>query len=144
MGKLVEAQQHLSPAEKNKLNMERYKERALARQLEDKGWTKGILKAYGLSRDAYVELLEKQDYKCPFCGKEHRYEEWVEIRRDKVEGKHVRDYLLVVDHDHETGKVRGLLCGDCNILEGLISKALKKGLNPQAFIDYTRAHKGSA
>ena len=45
----------------------------------------------------YNELLEKQNYVCAIC-------------LEKPEDGHV----LEVDHDHKTGKVRGLLCSFCN------------------------------
>lgn len=47
-------------------------------------------------------MLEAQDFKCALC------------RRHKDSFK--RGYALAVDHCHETGKVRGLLCCTCNRL----------------------------
>lgn len=47
----------------------------------------------------YIQLKTKQDCKCKICG---RHEE--ELERE-----------LAVDHDHETGEVRGLLCCSCNL-----------------------------
>lgn len=48
---------------------------------------------YGISHDQYDAMLERQGGGCAVCGK----------------GR-----TLVVDHDHDTGKVRGILCGGCN------------------------------
>ena len=57
---------------------------------------------YGLSNSELEEMLEVQEHKCAICGEN----ESLEIR-----GKIVR---LAVDHCHETGKVRGMLCTRCN------------------------------
>jgi hypothetical protein len=61
---------------------------------------------YGISLDEYQELLDKQHSRCALCHKLS----W-ECRR-----------RLVVDHDHETGEVRALLCTGCNILVGFMEK----------------------
>jgi len=55
---------------------------------------------YGISRADYAELLSRQDGKCAICG------------TDKPSGHYKRFH---VDHEHESHKVRGLLCHSCNI-----------------------------
>jgi hypothetical protein len=54
--------------------------------------------AYGLEPEVFDTMLAAQDGACAICTKP------LEQSRD---GLHV-------DHDHATGKVRGLLCGPCN------------------------------
>lgn len=54
---------------------------------------------YGLTEDQYRAMLERQGNACAICGST----QWG--------GKHDRPH---VDHDHATGRVRGLLCGSCN------------------------------
>jgi hypothetical protein len=66
-------------------------------KVREAGWKyQGIDCTYKL----YEKLLSKQDYRCAnfTCRKHH-----LELRRG-----------LAVDHDHKTGKVRGLLCDNCN------------------------------
>ena len=58
-----------------------------------------LFRKYKVTREFYETLLVAQDYKCKICGKLH---EWTKY------GK------LNVDHDHETGEIRGLLCNECN------------------------------
>jgi hypothetical protein len=60
------------------------------------------LRQYGLDKDGYDTMLATQGGVCAICG--------CEPRRRKGQ----RDVLLHVDHDHATGKVRGLLCFNCN------------------------------
>lgn len=62
---------------------------------------------YHISKDEYEAFLEKQDFKCCICERLHD----PTVSRGK--GK------LHVDHNHETGKIRGLLCHNCNVVLGL-------------------------
>lgn len=62
----------------------------------------GWQRRYGISLDEYQALFDKQGGVCAICGKpETRMHKGVVAR-------------LSVDHDHKTGKVRGLLCQPCN------------------------------
>jgi hypothetical protein len=58
---------------------------------------------YGITLDDYNLMLEKQGGVCAICG-------GVEINK--------RQKRLFVDHNHITGKVRGLLCLNCNTVVG--------------------------
>lgn len=59
-------------------------------------------KNFGLSLDDYETMLSAQDGKCAICGTDKSYKN----------GNKRRNFS--VDHDHVTGKVRGLLCFVCN------------------------------
>lgn len=62
------------------------------------------MKKYGLTPEDYESMYEKQKGKCLICGEQ-------KVNRGKY-------HSLFVDHNHETGKVRGLLCQRCNFLIG--------------------------
>jgi hypothetical protein len=62
------------------------------------------LRQYGLTRSDYEEMLVAQRGLCAVCGQP---ETTIDKKRAAVR-------KLAVDHDHETGQVRGLLCGNCN------------------------------
>jgi hypothetical protein len=70
--------------------------RALKEARALRAYYKWIEKAYGITGAEYESMLEAQDGACAICRRRPR------ARR------------LAVDHDHNTGKVRGLLCFTCN------------------------------
>ena len=59
---------------------------------------------YGISLEAYTEMLVKQQGLCAICGTANGSE------RSNNNGRKV----LGVDHNHATGAIRGLLCARCN------------------------------
>lgn len=64
-----------------------------------------FLEKYGITLADYRRMHDERDGRCDICGnRESRF-----IRKN-----HRGEVFLCVDHDHETGEVRGLLCGDCN------------------------------
>ena len=63
-----------------------------------------VQKVYGLAEGDYARLYEAQGGVCGGCGPES--------------GRSGKTKRLAVDHNHETGEVRGLLCSDCNRLIG--------------------------
>lgn len=65
-----------------------------------------IERKYGITIDQYQALLVLQDNKCALCG------------TSEPRGKG----SWHVDHNHETGDVRGLLCHPCNTALGTYEK----------------------
>lgn len=63
---------------------------------------KALMQAHKLTREQYNEMLEQQNSTCPGC-----------LRLQSEFKK-----KFAVDHDHVTGKIRKLLCYNCNILLG--------------------------
>ena len=61
---------------------------------------------YGLTPEGFDALVESQNGVCAICEGPPR-----------GPGK-----CLHVDHDHETGKIRGLLCAPCNTAIGLLAE----------------------
>lgn len=57
-----------------------------------------------------IEKEVQQDYRCAICG-----ETETTPNRNKSGGIN----RLAVDHNHETGELRGLLCLKCNVMVGL-------------------------
>ena len=82
---------------------------------------KSYAKKYGLDVATVGALFAAQGGKCAVCGKE--LPPWPSRRTH-------------IDHDHETGKVRGLLCSSCNRYEGWVyrngEKLRQYLLNPPA------------
>jgi hypothetical protein len=85
------------------------------------------VKKYGITAVEYNALLAEQAHRCWICGTEHF---------DGV--REGMDSPLVVDHCHDTGRVRGLLCPKCNMAIGLLGDDPSTA---QAAADYLRSHK---
>ncbi len=70
------------------------------------------MKKWGLSETDYQNMVDSQDNLCAICGQVER-----------------QNKALAVDHDHDTGEIRGLLCSYCNVRLGWFEKHEEKILN---------------
>lgn len=87
--------------------------------------TSRLRKLFGITLNDYNKKLEEQNNTCAICKN-------LETSRDN-RTKLIKN--LSVDHDHQSGKVRGLLCGKCNSILGLA----KDNINIlQSAIDYLK------
>lgn len=80
---------------------------------------------YGLSFEEYIQILEEQNYKCKVCG----------ITEEEL-GKY-----LCVDHCHSSGKIRGILCGNCNTALGFAKDSI---YNLKKMIEYLEEYKNDS
>jgi hypothetical protein len=61
----------------------------------------GLKKRYGISASEWQKMCDKQNAKCASCGRVKKLE---------------------VDHNHKTGKIRELLCRECNLSYGKLNE----------------------
>lgn len=103
--------EHLCQYEKKRLIRDRdkiyerqnkWREKNAGRQ--KKYWkNRHLQKTYGITLEQKESIIKAQDSCCPICGKNI-----------------VNDKTSHVDHDHKTGKLRGVLCMSCNAGMGLL------------------------
>jgi len=91
--------------DQNKEKIEEYKEvyrndpeRTAKAKVYSRQWR--LMKDFGLTVDDYDRMLKDQNGGCAICGAD--------------DSGNKRDHFAV-DHDHKSGKVRGLLCYQCNV-----------------------------
>jgi hypothetical protein len=82
-----------------------------------------LKREWGLSREDFEKLLAKQGGGCAICKK---------TLADS------RGRRLYVDHDHVSGKIRGLLCSRCNVCLGQFEDSIPL---LEAAISYLDEHK---
>ena len=118
------APKHLSRKEKNKIYQKRYRESEKGREngRRYRNSPKGKLNSrkasirhrlkrkYGLSLDAYEEMLKAQNHVCWVC------------KKPETMKQHGRLKPLAVDHCHNTEVVRKLLCNRCNRTIGFVDE----------------------
>ena len=75
----------------------------------ERNYARTLSTRYGITLDDYYEIVAVQGGRCAICRKTPQ--------EARTKGLTVR--RLSLDHDHETGRVRGTLCSDCNVALGL-------------------------
>jgi len=64
-----------------------------------------LQRKYGITLEDYFEIIDSQDGQCAICGT----------------GISELDHTAHLDHCHDTGKVRGVLCRRCNTGIGMLN-----------------------
>jgi len=75
----------------------------------EKQYEYNLKRYYGINIEQYNDLFSKQEGKCSICNK----------HQTTLKNK------LVVDHDHATGEIRGLLCKKCNVMIGFAEENIE-------------------
>jgi hypothetical protein len=82
------------------------RERAKKLRAEDPNYYKaGNVRKYGITLEEVFAMRDDQGNRCAICGVPFV------------------DIAYHIDHDHATGKVRGLLCQGCNLMLGWIERS---------------------
>jgi Recombination endonuclease VII len=81
------------------------------RKSQSRDKRKGGLRRRGVTLDQYQEMYKAQHGLCALCGNPEKIKNTTGV------------IALAVDHDHVTGKIRGLLCMRCNVNLSILEDA---------------------
>jgi hypothetical protein len=94
-----------------------------------------LKRKFGISLDDYRRMAAEQDHKCLTCGRPCVLNSFGSGRGTRLS--------FVVDHCHETGLVRGLLCHCCNTVLGLAQESPDLLLALVDYLDHSRAQRSA-
>lgn len=94
-------------------------QREWRKQNPEKARNHNLRKMFNISTEEFNILLKKQVGVCAICKQEERLD---------------RYSYLSVDHCHETGKIRGLLCSSCNRGLGLFQDKISSLENAISYL----------
>ncbi len=81
-----------------------------------------LKRTYGITLTEFNERLDEQNGGCAICGTTEPGGKWKNFH---------------VDHNHETRKVRGLLCNSCNVTLGVVKEDIH---TLKSMIEYLEIH----
>jgi len=105
-------------------NDEKYREKAIGKVREytkkypDRQKYQRLFHNYGISKEQYLGILEKQNNKCAICKCSF-------IDKNDIH----------FDHNHNTGGNRGILCGSCNLAIGKFKDSQELLKNAIAYLE---------
>lgn len=77
---------------------------------------------YGITNEEYETLLAKQNHSCALCN---------------TDFSQIDSSRIHVDHDHSSGKVRGILCMPCNVGLGMLGDSIEGLENALTYLKET-------
>ena len=90
----------------------------------DRAYTYRLRNKFGMTFEQYKTMQHKQNGRCAICGNEP-----------------TSRARLVVDHDHQTGEIRGLLCHRCNRLIAWADERKDVLVNAASYLSVVRGEK---
>ena len=105
----------------------------LKEKMSEKEWSDfhreiNLMSKFNISPEEYNIIFEEQYGLCAICGKKETATRLGKIKK------------LAIDHDHETGQIRGLLCQRCNMAIGLFDEDTNKLKNAIKYLSYKKLY----
>lgn len=79
---------------------------------------------YGITESDYLSMLRRQGGRCAICGTTDAGN-WKGSQR-----------CFCIDHDHLSGKIRGILCSHCNMALGHFKDSIQNLREAVAYMEY--------
>lgn len=89
-----------------------------AKEIQRRSALRRRLLSHGLELAQFEAMVENTQGRCEICGRAP-----TGAKRE-----------LSIDHDHQTGRVRGLLCDSCNMAIGLLSDDPDRAIQVAAYL----------
>ncbi len=108
-------------------NRARYKRTNVGRSFNDRRrdvkWSAHLRRNFGITFEQYMELFDRQNGVCAIC------------KEPETMTRGGRVINLGVDHCHDTGAIRGLLCKQCNRAIGQLGDTAERLRSAVAYLE---------